>query len=122
MNGCAIINATRRRPTWSTVHRFDDDNIPLLLLLTITIIKDPFVTFVRFCFAGAHTPALGAQQGTAGSHRLVGVVAARPGEDQKRTATPFASPGKFAAAVDVCQCVSLPRLAPYKAVTCYRRY
>jgi len=58
--------------------------------------KRPFVTFVRFRFAGADTPAFGAQQGTVGSHRVVGVVAARPGEDQKRTATPFASPGKCA--------------------------
>jgi len=84
MNGCAIINATRRRPTWSTIHRFNDDNT------TSTTPnndnnnnKRPYVTFVRFRFTGADTPAFGAQQGTAGSHRLVGVVAARPGENQK---------------------------------------
>jgi len=34
-------------------------------------------------FTGEDTPAFGAQQGTVGSYRLVGVVAARPGKDQK---------------------------------------
>jgi len=64
------------------MHRFNDDNTTSTTPNNNNN-KRPFVTFVRFCFTGADTSALGAQQGTAGSHRLVGVVAARPGEDQK---------------------------------------
>lgn len=48
-----------------------------------------------FCFcADEDTPASGAQQRTTGPHRFAGVAVARPGEDQDRTATPFAPTGK----------------------------